>query len=142
MSLFEGRKAALDIAVVELRRPTSQDERVALAAAGFVRVDGLPLFDMYGKKQDRLIGERTGADDLGKYDSNGGKIVIVTLSGEIWLASNIDRPAGPDLEPLFRHLAPRGVGAWVPASNGEKFNERHLWRRLANPDWMPGRGDM
>lgn len=139
MSLTEGRKAITASVVDELNRHTSREERSELAKAGFVRVDGLPLYGIDGK-QTVIIGASLRASELGRHDANNGKMVIVTLSGEVWLSSVIDR--WYPVENLLRWHCPRGEGVWVPASNGEKFCERHLWRRFANPDWMPTNNDM
>lgn len=121
---------------------TSIDQRIKLAAAGFVRVDGLRAEGCGSYIIEPKVNE------LGHYDMNNGMMAIVTMGGEVWLAASVFPPSSiassayhspSNLGELIRELCPRGTGANVPCSNGEALDQREIFYRLARPDWMPGR---
>lgn len=123
---------------------TTSEKRVKLAAAGFVRVDGLKTQVGHGGIGEGYI-IKAEVESLGRHDGNNGMAVIVTEGGEIWLSvSNSATLPGWERQgtslraELYRELCPRGPGAHVPCSNGEGLNWREIIYRLANPDWMPG----
>ena len=120
---------------------TTPEQRVKLAASGFVRVDGLRVLGSGNYIIEPLVRE------LGRYDMNNGVTVIITEGGEAWLAVSVFSPSAistsayhspSNLGEMIRELCPHGTGANVPCSNGEGLNWREILYRLANPDWMPG----
>lgn len=120
---------------------TTREQRMGLAVAGFVRVDGLQVAGL----GNYIIEPR--AQELGRYDMNNGMTVVVTEGGEVWLAVSVFSPSfiststyhSPSaLGEMIREICPNGTGANVPCSNGEGLNWQEIFYRLANPDWMPG----
>lgn len=116
---------------------TTQAQRAALAVAGFVHVTGLTAWGpMEGSKSEVKVENVT---DLGRFQSNNGKLVMVTIGGEIWLAMSIEKPYFFAQSELGRELCPRGQGAFVPCSNGEYLHFTDMLARLADPDYDPNR---
>ncbi|MCX6766561.1 MAG: hypothetical protein NT170_02160 [Candidatus Moranbacteria bacterium] len=125
---------------------TTSDQRGRLMAAGFIRVDGLTPRGDDWRKTDGVINSE--AEQLGRYDSNNGRLVIVTEGGEVWLSlANYNLRLPPDLEQLrtkaldelYREFCPRGKGVRVPCSEGGDgdLSWGSIIFRLINPDWMP-----
>lgn len=127
--IFTGRRKMY--AVLE---KTTEDQREKLAIAGFVHVTGLTAFGLGEEKS--VIGENLPARSLGKFDSNNGKVVVVTIGGEVWLGSTMQNPHRAKLVIEF---CPNGRGAHVPCSNGEQLGMNDVLNRLANPDYNPRR---
>lgn len=114
---------------------TSKEERLALATNGFLHVTGLVEEHPLHQTGDRYIGENLPARFLGHWDQNNGKIVLVTLGGEVWLRSCGGEPVDAS---FLRTLAPNGRGGvYVPCSNGESLEFNVILHRLADPDWNP-----
>ncbi len=117
---------------------TTQNQREKLAIAGMVRVDGLIARLPNGGEQ--VITARVG--DFGRWDTNNGKLVFVTIDGEIWLGkTNVLTDRVQIMDELVDKLCnvngrARG-GAFVPCSNGEALRDNDILARLGNPNWMP-----
>jgi len=62
---------------------------------------------------------------LGKWDHNNGMTVVITEGGEVWLGYGVS----VDSE-LLEKVAPKGKGAHVPCSNGEKVPMAYLLARF------------
>lgn len=117
---------------------TTEGEQWLLRECGFIHVTGLRTHNHAhpGDKGYR-IGENVPLRQAGRWDSNNGKMVIITIHGEVWLAV-ADRGGpvrGGTLKTLVSQLAPNGQGAYVPCSNGEEIGTHALLARAANPDW-------
>lgn len=109
---------------------TTKEQRRELAENGFVRVDGLRTYRP-GPVDESYIIEAV-PEHRGNCDYNNGLSVIVTLDGEVWLAS------GPkDCHSLLRALCPNNRGAFVPCSNGETMSHHDLLARFADPNYVP-----
>jgi hypothetical protein len=117
--VFTGKKS-LPAVVEELRE------------AGFVHVTGIST--LCSRDSDGyLIGSRLNPQDFGKWDHNNGTVVLVTEGGEVWLAADSGGSAGRALEEMAKRHAPKGQGAYVPLSNGERVSAHDLLRRVASP---------
>lgn len=118
-------------------RNTTPEQRAKLASLGFVRVDGLICNDPI-RPNDRRQKLMAVDGQLGRYDSNNGRVVVVSEGGEVWLAFH---PGTSDFwdrfQPVTGELCPKGQGAFVPCSNGESLSWHDTMERLANPDWQP-----
>lgn len=115
---------------------TSETQRVQLAVLGFARVDGLKATDPIQPSSEYEI--KAVVDQLGRWDANNGRLVVVTEGGEVWLAFH---PGTENfwqkLKAVTDELCPRGQGAFVPCSNGEALSWYDTMQRLSNPDWQP-----
>jgi hypothetical protein len=113
---------------------TTDEERQELRGAGFVHVTGLTTYASFSGKPElhSIIGSRVKLDELGKYGQNKGITTIVTTGGEVWIAFFADLPIP---QSLVKKLCPKGSGAWVQLSNGEKIEQNVLLARVANPDF-------
>lgn len=121
-------------------KPTSQDERKLLQAAGFVHVTGLVATSFMNSSDTKPIGHDLHPRDLGRFGSNNSTDVVITTGGEVWLASHTDGSISLKSElinTVLTELCPNGIGAWVPCSNGEQLNYRDLLKRVADPDCDP-----
>jgi hypothetical protein len=117
---------------------TTGIQREKLALAGMVRVDGLVARLPGGGEQ--TITARGG--DFGRWDTNNGKLVFITIDGEIWLGkTNVltDRQLIRDelADELCNANGRARGGAFVPCSNGEALRDNDILARLGNPNWMP-----
>ena len=101
------------------------EKLAALASLGFVHVTGLKVHGPM-KGQEKEIEAMT-KELVGRWDTNNGKVVLVTLDGQVWL--------GKGLLPneLVAELCPNGQGAFVPCSNGETIWLNEILDRLAYP---------
>ena len=95
-----------------------------LAVAGFVHITGMKVQRSL-KDQESEVEARV--RDLGRYDMNNGKTVLVTVDGQVWLGRGL-LP-----EELIDELCPNGKGANVPCSNGESLEFNNLLYRMAYP---------
>ena len=91
-----------------------------LRMAGFVHITGLPVH-YGGTVEETLIQARY--CDFGYWDSNKGKIVVVTKDGEVWLAAHTADTA---------RIASGNTGIYVPCSNGETIHMSLLLERMAD----------
>ncbi len=72
------------------------------------------------------------------HGSNNYMQVAVLQDGEVWLRMY---PETPDdqiealIEKLLDQLCPKGIGAFVPCSNGESVPSRMLFARHSDPTW-------
>jgi hypothetical protein len=124
----------------EVIEPTTASQREALRAAGFIHVTGLRYCSIKNGNFAGMYVPLPGPTDLGKYDSNNGTDVIVTLGGEIWVACHTNQSHGTlaqQIKIALAMLCPRGRGTRVPGSNGESFFGRDLSKRHADPSWEP-----
>lgn len=115
--------------VTILKRSDTQT-RETLAKAGFVHITGLTEHHILGA--EAVIGNDLPARELGKWDQNNGKMVIITEGGEVWLAV----ASGSLPENFLRTVCPNGRGAYVPCSNGETIDFNTLLSRIANPEYI------
>lgn len=114
---------------------TTDEQRNLLRAAGYVHVTGLTATN-----SDRPIGHNLAPRDLGRHNSNNSTDVIITLGGEVWVASHTNdslRKNGDKIRQVQAQLCPNGVGGWVPCSNGEQISHRDLLMRVSDPDYEP-----
>jgi hypothetical protein len=121
---------------------TSEDERELLHMLGYVHVTGLAPKGLAHIGDTGQIGHNLRPRDLGRFGSNNGVDVIVTMGGEVWLAclsdAKLTLPRTADqLEDLLTKLCPHGSGAYVPCSNGESLSWRDIMHRFSNPDYEP-----
>lgn len=113
---------------------STTEDREALRSNGFVHVLGLRAHhsvDRHRTRDDYVIGAKLSADEVGKWDTNNGKIVLITTGGEVWLRATIgslDIILG-----LCKRLCPKGKGAFVPLSSGEEVSNHNLLKRVVNP---------
>lgn len=105
-------------------RKLSGDLLQALVDAKFVNVTGLPA--QYAGNEPEPIQARS--CDLGRHDTNNGKMVIYTLDGQVWLKDGYDID-----QALLHQLCPNGRGAFVPLSNSEEVSVGYILRRVADP---------
>jgi len=95
-----------------------------LMEAGFVHVTGLPKH--FGdEERENLI--QAASDQKGHWDSNNGRVVVITQEGEVWLAA-LTASTGE----TAAAIAPKS-GAYVPCSNGETIHMCYILNRLADP---------
>ena len=96
-----------------------------LQTAGFVHVTGLKAWRIGGDSYEIQACKK----DLGHWDCNNGKMVLVLTDGEVWL--------GAGILPQSLHMdlyCPNGSkGTFVPCSNGEEIDTHSLLRRVVNP---------
>ena len=113
---------------------TSPDDRKRLRDNGFVHITGLGVYERPGGTcANYNVGEKLTNQDLGKWNRNNGRMVIVTIGGEIWLSGE---PTNlPQLIPLLRELCPNGQGGFVPCSNGEEIATFLFLQRSQDPDY-------
>ncbi len=64
------------------QRPTNANERILLKEAGYIKVDGLPVFSPDGKVY--RVGEGLLAAHLGVSAFAAGVNMIITKGGEMW----------------------------------------------------------
>jgi hypothetical protein len=100
---------------------------VLLQQLGLVHVTGLRSWNVNGSNPDPIQAHKA---HLGCWDYNNGKLVVVTVDGEVWLGVAI---ANFRCCPSHREICPHGQGAFVPCSNGEELSTHSLLRRLASP---------
>ena len=105
---------------------TTQLQQAKLKNLGFFRADGLPTYKDGAQKD--IIRARSG--DLGHWGHHKGKMVIVTICGEVWLA---DYLLDDDTQVLIGELANVGEGAFVPCTNGDHVLMSDMLRRMRNP---------
>lgn len=103
-----------------------------LAKHGFVRVDGLRCSSPV-RGDEYLIKPEPG--NTYRWDTNNGKVVVVTPKGEVWLS------AGTDITSIATEMvrSDEGLerGMFVPCSNGEEISMGDLLNRLKDPQWQP-----
>lgn len=100
-----------------------------LRKAGFVHITGLPVSHPgdTGQSGDREHIIQTSRQSLSRADANNGKVVVITIDGEVWLAINCENT---------RNTAIRFAkceGAFVPCSNGETIHMSWILERLVDP---------
>ena len=111
----------------KLSRKTIEDVR----ALGFVRVDGL----YYTMGSHNTLIEAAPAS-RGRWDSNNGMMVFVTLNGQVFTGSMHVLGEKEELFlQLMQKLCPNGKGGvFVPFSNGERASSIPcLMERFADP---------
>ena len=116
---------------------TTPTERESLTRFGYVHVTGLPV---QRSGMTEYIGHNLNSGHLGRHGHKNGVSVIVTVGGEVWLASHPGDwcHANRDALDAFREeLCPKGGNAPVPCSNEEPVSLRDLLRRHADPDYIP-----
>jgi hypothetical protein len=112
--------------------PTNVEERKVLRDAGFVHVTGLRYHSLHSvEHKTYFIGEQLRSGELGRWCSNNGLTVIVTVGGEVWLKAG---HASSDSQAISE-FAPHGNGAFVPLSNGEQISHIDLMFRFDNPNY-------
>lgn len=99
-----------------------------LRQAGFVHITGLPVQASYAL-DDEEVRAQADVRHLGHWDQNNSKTVLVTETGEVWLASGYDQ----EVVVLARKICPKGTGAFVPLSNGESIDSSLLLMRVRDP---------
>lgn len=113
-------------------KKTTAKQRARLAQFGFVRVDGLcPHSFIFGFKPPLCASPFL----LGRYGQKGGKVVLITKDGEIWLSAAEGNKV-PDN--FVRELCPNGEGAEVPClSYHNELRLMDILNRLVDPDCRP-----
>lgn len=109
--------------------PTSEERRKALTDAGFVHVTGLSTYT-HAWKREYVIGEKLTTEDVGKWDSHNGMMVLITNGGEVWLRA---APNSEKIRGVLKAFAPNGQGAFVPLSNGEVIEAHEILTRIVDP---------
>lgn len=109
--------------------PTNEKERELLKKSGFVHVTGLRVQHPSGKFY--IVGSLLSKGDLGHWDRNNGKTVIVTEGGEVWLQP-VHQPISDN---VLEYFAPHGQGAFVPCSSGEQPDFTEVMWRLFDPSF-------
>lgn len=123
--------------MTKVENATTLEQRAGLTLVGFVRVDGLNAY-RYGDNGEFFPYYPIEADShhLGHWGYNNGMAVIVTLGGEVWLATaGGSQERRKMVEALHEELSPYGQGAFVPCSNGEDLLWSDILNRMADPDW-------
>lgn len=116
---------------------TTPSERESLARLGYIHVTGLPV---QRSNMTEYIGHSLNSGDLGRHGFKNGMSVIVTVGGEVWLASQPGdwfRDNRDALDALHEELCPRGGNAPLPCTNEEPVSLRDLLRRHADHDYNP-----
>lgn len=117
--------------VVFTGTPTNPQERAILAKAGFVHVTGLHYYHPFIEDtENNFIGKNLRHNELGKWAYNNGLTVLVTTGGEVWLRAGTIDPGSQ----AIAEFAPKGSGAFVPLSNGERISHYDLLFRMYNPN--------
>ncbi len=121
---------------------TTIEQRELLHKYRFVHVTGLVEWGPTNAEHT-TIGYELPATYLGRWDNNGGVMVIYTMGGEVWLSSSgpmsiLDESYNiTEYHDLLEGLCPYGQGARAPCSNGEWIHSHDILRRLRNPDSTP-----
>jgi hypothetical protein len=97
-----------------------------LQSLGFVHVTGLRAWGPSPNAEPYKI--QACRDQLGCWNYNNGKLVLITKDGEVWLGAGMD-PC--DLALL--DIVPNGKKGFVPCSNGEQLATHAILRRVTNP---------
>ena len=117
---------------------TRDEIRGLLCRDGFVHITGLPYRDLALKDDDGLPLEGTiqpSRSELGRWDRNNGKMVVVTIWGEVWLSTSDEFDV-----PALEDICPNGREAFVPMSNTDVIDPHCLLHRVYRQNWS-GPGD-
>lgn len=118
-----------------------QHWRDVLQRAGFVHITGLPYYDRWLKDENGCPVAGTiqaRRCELGRWDQNNGKTVVVNQLGEVWLTAGF---FGLALTELSSELGLVGTGAFVPCSNTDEIDMDCLLHRVADPLWPSNSGE-
>ena len=114
---------------------------LALLRYGFVHVTGLPIRrGSEDSERDRI---EPSTADCGHYDHNNGMSVVITTDGEVY----IRRSSGNKVDSLQEYrdlvmtLCPKGLGAFVPCSNGDAIPSHMILARVSDPYWIGTNGE-
>lgn len=116
---------------------TTENQRDRLALAGMVRIDGLTAC-----RGDERILITSRLSEAGHWDTNNGKLAMITADNEIWLGRHdgsdpLSHGGDSVRRTLIQELCNVGRGVFVPCSNGEALRDNDIMDRLLNPDWQP-----
>lgn len=111
------------------------------AAAGLVRVNGLPLWQFGDFGRDVMYVVEPLAKECGHWYDNNSRFVLITREGNAWWGTTRCSEEVRELRRDFcgEYGIEKGF-ANVPASNAEEFYPDHLVDRLADPYALPRRG--
>jgi hypothetical protein len=117
---------------------SSEAERELLIGAGFIHVTGLPMYNINSQERS-LVGDDN-PDSVqfprSSWGYNGGKTVIVTSGGEVWIA-NAPRSSSEKIMHATSILGPNHHDTLPPGTGGYRLNEKDVLDRSGNPDAVP-----
>lgn len=152
--LTEDEKAQAIAEYIERQKMTRSIEGGELMAYGFVRVDGLHVFDPVSPKDNKWRVIKPTVDSLGKMGTNNGFVVIVTERGKVWSGlmphftndgvDGLNYIRSRNWDDLLRKLCPNsqggdvgwGVAAIVYNSTANMFHSWELLHRMRDPNWV------
>ena len=109
--------------------------RQALQRVGFVRVDGLIQQTVDGRRTQI---PRSFAKNSPEIWGNNGIMSVRFRNGEVWAGLGNCIKSVEEIENLIKEGAIKREGYFVPLSNGESLYFWDLYRRMRDPDWIPG----
>lgn len=110
-----------------------------LTGNGFIRVDGLRY--RFLSDESKIIPRNKECLDTKeiRHAGNGGMMAIALPNGSVWVRSQHDSKCQLVLDAIQKAAGaiPVKPGCTVPLSNKEEVAYCDLFRRLANPEWVP-----
>jgi hypothetical protein len=121
---------------------------------GFVRVDGLHVFDPVSPMENKWRIIKPTVDFLGMMGTNNGFVVIVTERGKVWSGlmphftndgvDGLNYVRSRNWDDLLRRLCPNsqgkdegwGVASIVYNSTANMFHSWELLHRMREPNWV------